>query len=154
LSGRVQQPRERPSVTALTDALGRAPNHQANVLDLVSPTPGRVPFGIGLTIRFLSYREDLFREQVNSFARCFYAAIGNKLQGKVIVCDSAGYGNTSVGGGTKLARLNNTGVAGLITGARLRDFRELAEYDSVFYCAGKTVLSSWPEIGSVAGSQA
>jgi hypothetical protein len=84
LSGRVQQPRERPSVTALTDALGRAPNHQANVLDLVSPTPGRVPFGIGLTIRFLSYREDLFREQVNSFARCFYAAIGNKPQGLAV----------------------------------------------------------------------
>ncbi|MER9757121.1 hypothetical protein NKJ46_27470 [Mesorhizobium sp. M0166] len=123
--GSVQERQERPSVAAVTDALGRVLNHQANALDLVSPTPGRVLFGVAVTIRFLPYRDDLFQEEANSFARCFYAAIGNEPQGKVIVFDSAGYGNTSVGGGTKLSRLNNTGVAGLITDARLRDFREL-----------------------------
>jgi 4-hydroxy-4-methyl-2-oxoglutarate aldolase len=95
LSGSVQEPRERPSVAAVTDALGRVLNHQANVPDLVSPTPGRVLFDVAVTIRFLSHQEDLLREEVNSFARCFYTAIGTKPQGKVIVCDSAGYGNTS-----------------------------------------------------------
>jgi regulator of RNase E activity RraA len=40
-------------------------------------------------------------------------------QGKVVVSDSAGYVNTSVGGGTELSRLHNNGVAGLITDARL-----------------------------------
>jgi regulator of RNase E activity RraA len=142
----VQQPLERPSVAAVTDALGRVLRHRANVLDLVSPTPDRVLFGVAITIRFLPYREDLFQEDVNSFARCFYAAIGNEPHGKVVVLDSAGYGNTSVGGGTKLSRLHNTGVAGLITDARLRDFRELAEYDPVFYCTGATVRAGTAEL--------
>ncbi|MER9432526.1 RraA family protein [Mesorhizobium sp. M0408] len=144
--GSVQEPQERPSVAAVTDALGRVLNHQANALDLVSPTPGRVLFGVAVTIRFIPYRDDLFQEEANSFARCFYAAIGNEPQGKVIVFDSAGYGNTSVGGGTKLSRLNNTGVAGLITNARLRNFRELAEYDPVFYCAGEAVRAGTAEL--------
>jgi 4-hydroxy-4-methyl-2-oxoglutarate aldolase len=146
LIGSVQERHERPSVAAVTDALGRVLNHQANALDLVSPTPGRVLFGVAVTIRFLPYRDDLFQEEANSFARCFYAAIGNEPQGKVIVFDSAGYRNTSVGGGTKLSRLNNTGVAGLITDARLRDFRELAEYDPVFYCAGEAVCAGTAEL--------
>lgn len=133
-------------MAAVTDALGRVLHHQANVLDLVSLTPGRVLFGVAVTIRFLPYREDLFQAEVNSFARCFYAAIGNEPQGKVVVFDSAGYGRTSVGGGTKLSRLHNAGVAGLITDARLRDFRELAEYDPVFYCAGEAVRAGTAEI--------
>ncbi|GLQ56106.1 RraA family protein [Devosia nitrariae] len=142
----VQEPPERPSVAAVTDALGRVLHHRANVLDLVSPTPGRVLFGVAVTIRFLPYREDLFQEEVNSFARCFYAAIGNEPQGKVVVFDSSGYGSTSVGGGTKLSRLSNTGVAGLITDARLRDFRELAEYEPVFFCAGEAVRAGTAEL--------
>ncbi len=93
--GSVQEPPGRPSVAAVTDALGRVLHHQANVLDLVSPTPGRVLFGVAVTIRFLPYREDLFQDEANSFARCFYAAIGNEPQGKVVVFDSAGYGSTS-----------------------------------------------------------
>lgn len=144
--GSVQEPPERPSVAAVTDALGRVLHHQATVLDLVSPTPGRVLFGVAVTIRFLPYREDLFQVDANSFARCFYAAIGDEPQGKVVVFDSAGYGSTSVGGGTKLSRLHNTGVAGLITDARLRDFRELAEYDPVFYCAGEAVRAGTAEL--------
>ena len=111
----VREPPDHPSVAAVTDALGRVLHHQANVLDLISPTPGRVLFGVAVTIRFLPYREDLFEEAANSFARCFYAAIGNEPHGKVVVFDSSGYVSTSVGGGTKLSRLHNTGVAGLIT---------------------------------------
>lgn len=142
----VQGRPERPSAAALTDALGRVLHHQANVLDLVSPTPGRVLFGVAVTIRFLPYREDLFQKEANSFARCFYAAIGDEPHGKVVVFDSAGYINTSVGGSTKLSRLHNTGVAGLITDARLRDFHELAAYDPVFYCAGETVRAGTAEL--------
>lgn len=126
-------------VAALTDALGRISNHEANVLDLVSPTPGRVLFGVAATVRFLPYRGDLFGESTTNFARCFYSAIQDAPAGKVIVVDSAGYRNTSVGGGTKLSRLHNTGVAGLITDARLRDFQELSNYEPVFYCRGEAV---------------
>lgn len=142
----VQQPLERPSVAAVTDALGRVLRHRANVLDLISPTPGRVLLGVAVTIRFLPYREDLFEEKANSFGRCFYEALGGEPFGKVIVVDSAGYVGTSVGGGTKLSRLHNTGVAGLITDARLRDFAELAGYDPVFYCAGETVRAGTAEL--------
>jgi 4-hydroxy-4-methyl-2-oxoglutarate aldolase len=142
----VQESPNHPSVAAVTDALGRVLHHQANVLDLISPTRGRVLFGVAVTIRFLPYREDLFQEAANSFARCFYAAIGKEPHGKVVVLDSSGYVDTSVGGGTKLSRLHNTGVAGLITDARLRDFRELAEYDPVYYCAGEAVRAGTADL--------
>lgn len=142
----IREPPNYPSVAAVTDALGRLLHHQANVLDLISPTPGRVLFGIAVTIRFLPFREDLFQDEANSFARYFYDAIGNEPRGKVIVVDSGGYTSTSVGGGTKLSRLHNTGVAGLITDARLRDFRELAEYHPIFYCAGETARAGTAEL--------
>lgn len=133
-------------MAAVADALGRILQQQSNVLDLISPTPGRVLFGVAVTIRFLPFREDLFGDGANSFAQCFYEAIGNEPRGKVVVLDSAGYVNTSAGGGTKLSRLHNTGVAGLITDARLRDFRELAEYDPVFYCAGEAVRAGTADL--------
>lgn len=142
----VRESLKRPSVAAVTDALGRVLGQQANVLDLISQTPGRVLFGAAVTIRFLPFREDLFQDDANSFARCFYEAVGNEPKGKVVVFDSAGYVNTSVGGGTKLSKLHNTGVAGLITDARLRDFQELAEYDPAFYCAGETVRAGTAEL--------
>lgn len=96
----------------------------------------------------LPFREGVFQVDANSFARCFYAAIGNEPQGKVLVFDSAGYVGTSIGGGTKLSRLSNTGVAGLITAARLRDFPELAAYGPVFYCGGETVRAGTAELMS------
>jgi hypothetical protein len=84
LSGRVQEPRERPSVAAVAGALGRVLNHEANLLDLILRTPGRVLFSVAVTIRSLPYREDLFHEDANSFARCFYAATGNESQGLAV----------------------------------------------------------------------
>lgn len=137
-------------VAALTDAMGRVLDHEANVLDLVSPTPGRVLFGVAATVRFLPYRADRFSEDATNFARCFYAAIEDEPSGKVVVIDSAGYTNTSVGGGTKFSRLHNNGVAGLITDARLRDFQELATYDPVFYCAGEAVRAGTAAIMPIA----
>jgi regulator of RNase E activity RraA len=68
----------------------------------------------------------------------FYEAIAGDPVAKVVVMHSSGHGETSVGGGTKLSRLQNHGLAGLITDGRLRDFRELAGYEPVFYCRGKT----------------
>ena len=57
----------------------------------------------------------------------------------MLVLDSSGHPNVSVGGGTKLSRLQNIGMAGLITDARLRDFADLKHYKPVFYCSGETV---------------
>jgi regulator of RNase E activity RraA len=44
----------------------------------------------------------------------------------VIVLASNGYTDTSMGGGTKLLRLEQNGCAGVLTDGRLRDFDELA----------------------------
>ena len=66
------------SVTSASvcDALGRICNHRAHVLDLVSPTPGKVLFGPAVTMRMLPLRDDLVDENVNSFSRLFYEAVG------------------------------------------------------------------------------
>jgi 4-hydroxy-4-methyl-2-oxoglutarate aldolase len=42
------------------------------------------------------------------------------------------------GGGAKLSRLQNLQLAGLLTDARIRDFRELARLDIAVYCRGET----------------
>ena len=51
---------------------------------------------------------------------------------------SNGYTDTSMGGGTKLLRLQENGCAGLLTDGRLRDFDELAGYDFAAYCSGES----------------
>ena len=116
------------STASLTDALGRLVDHRAHVLDLVSPTPGRVLFGEAATIRFVPFRSDLFDESRHSFARHFYDAVPAHPSGTVLVLDSSGHPDVSVGGGTKFSRLQNLGMAGLITDARLRDFDDLRHY--------------------------
>ena len=50
---------------------------------------------------------------------------------------SNGYTNTSMGGGTKLFRLEEHGLAGVPSDGRLRDFAELAGYDFAAYCSGE-----------------
>ena len=50
---------------------------------------------------------------------------------------SNGYTEASMGGGTKLSRLQNHRCAGVITDGRLRDFDELARYDFAAYCSGE-----------------
>jgi 4-hydroxy-4-methyl-2-oxoglutarate aldolase len=55
----------------------------------------------------------------------------------VLVLASNGYVDVSMGGGTKLSRLQRHRLAGVLTDGRLRDFDELAEYDFAAYCAGE-----------------
>ncbi|MBB4066335.1 RraA family protein [Gellertiella hungarica] len=140
------------SVTSASvcDALGRICNHRAHVLDLVSPTPGKVLFGPAVTMRMLPLRDDLFDENVNSFSRLFYEAVGATPKGKVLVLDSSGHSDVSVGGGTKLSRLHNLELAGMITDGRLRDFEELATYEPVFYCRGTTLRAGTGDLMPVA----
>lgn len=127
------------SGATLTDAVGRICRHRAHVLNLVSPTPGRRLFGRAVTIRYLPYRADIFDADRRTFASCFYDAIDREAEGLVLVLDSSGQHDISVGGGAKFSRLHNHGLAGLITDARIRDFVELAALDPVFYCRGEAV---------------
>jgi 4-hydroxy-4-methyl-2-oxoglutarate aldolase len=121
----------------LVDAMGRLHRHRCHILDLVSPTPGRVLFGPAVTISYFpSCSAGLDPERYN-LANLFYEAVGTDPAGKVLVLASNGYTDVSMGGGTKLARLQEHRLAGVLTDGRLRDFDELAGYDFASYCSGE-----------------
>jgi 4-hydroxy-4-methyl-2-oxoglutarate aldolase len=130
----------------LVDAMGRLHRHRCHILDLVSPTPGRVLFGPAVTISYFpSCSAGLDPERYN-LQNLFYDAVGDHPQGKVLVLASNGYTDASMGGGTKLSRLQNHGCAGVLTDGRLRDFDELAKYDFAAYCAGEATRWGGGEI--------
>jgi 4-hydroxy-4-methyl-2-oxoglutarate aldolase len=131
-----------PSVEGLTtanlvDAMGRLHRHRCHILDLVSPTPGRVLFGPAATISYFPSCSAALDPERYNLGNLFYEAVGDEPEGKVVVLASNGYTDSSMGGGTKLSRLQNHGCAGVITDARLRDFEELAGYDFAAYCSGE-----------------
>jgi 4-hydroxy-4-methyl-2-oxoglutarate aldolase len=121
----------------IVDALGRLHRHRCHLLDLVSPTPGRVLFGPAVTISYFPTCTAALDPERYNLGNLFHEAVGDDPEGKVVVLASNGYTDVSMGGGTKLSRLQNHGCAGVITDGRLRDFDELAEYDFASYCAGE-----------------
>jgi 4-hydroxy-4-methyl-2-oxoglutarate aldolase len=130
----------------LVDAMGRLHRHRCHILDLVSPTPGRVLFGPAVTISYFpSCSASLDPERYN-LANLFYEAVGDDPEGKVVVLASNGYTETSMGGGTKLLRLQENGCAGILTDGRLRDFDELAGYNFVAYCSGEATRWGGDEV--------
>ena len=125
------------SCASLVDAMGRVQGHRAHILSLVSPTPERALFGPAVTIAYLPYRSDFTETNRLGFGGWFYRAVGDAPRGKVLVLSSGGYPDVSHGGGTKLSRAHNHGLAGVLTDGRLRDFGELASYDFAAWCAGE-----------------
>jgi 4-hydroxy-4-methyl-2-oxoglutarate aldolase len=96
----------------LVDAMGRMHRHRCHILDLVSPTPGRILFGPAVTISYFPSCSARLDPERYNLANLFYEAVGDKPTGKVIVLASNGYTDTSMGGGTKLLRLHQNGCAG------------------------------------------
>lgn len=130
---------EQVNSASITDAMGRRYSHRAHVLDLVSPSPERRLFGEAVTMQYLPVRADVHNPERYNFARYFYLAVeAAPAAGKVLVISSAGHHDISVGGGTKLSRLQNLGMAGVLTDGRLRDFNELGRYDFAAFCSGQT----------------
>ncbi len=121
----------------LVDAMGRLHRHRCHILDLVSPTPGRRLYGPAVTVSYFPTCNARLDPETYNFANVFYQAAGTDSQGKVLVLASNGYQDTSLGGGTKLARAQKMGMAGVLTDGRIRDFDELAGYDFVTYCKGE-----------------
>ena len=121
----------------LVDAMGRLHRHRCHVLDLVSPTPGRSLFGQAATISYFPTCEAALDPERFNFARLFYEAVGDRPEGKVLVLAGNGHRDISLGGGTKVSRAHNHGMAGILADGRLRDFDELAGYDMAVYCAGQ-----------------
>jgi regulator of RNase E activity RraA len=123
---------------SVIDAMGRTFQHRAYILDLVTPTPGRTLFGPAITIAFLPYREDLYDPKRN-FGSLFYRAIQNAPEKKVLVMATNGHPDISIGGGTKLSRLQYHDMAGILTDGRIRDFEQLRKFDFVAFCRGEAV---------------
>ena len=121
----------------LVDSMGRLHRHRCHILDLVSPTPGRVLFGPAVTISYFPSCSAGLDPKDYNLEKLFYEAVGDQPEGKVVVLASNGYRDTSMGGGTKLSRLQDHGCAGVLTDGRLRDFDELAAYDFASYCSGE-----------------
>jgi regulator of RNase E activity RraA len=130
----------------LVDAMGRLHRHRCHILDLVSPTPGRVLFGPAVTISYFPSCSAALDPERYNLAKLFYEAVGDEPEGKVVVLASNGYGDSSMGGGTKLSRLQVHGCAGVITDGRLRDFDELARYDFAAYCSGEATKWGGDEV--------
>jgi 4-hydroxy-4-methyl-2-oxoglutarate aldolase len=121
----------------VVDAMGRLHRHRCHILDLVSPTPGRVLFGPAVTISYYPSCSATLDPERYNLANLFYEAVGDDPGGKVVVLASNGYTDVSMGGGTKLLRLQEHRCAGVLTDGRLRDFEELARYDFAAYCSGE-----------------
>lgn len=134
-------------VADVVDAMAKAFGHRAHVINLKSPNPDRVLFGPAVTIGFLPVRKDYMDPQKHSLGPAFYRAISSgDPKGKVLVMASHGHPNTSLGGGTKLSRVQNHGMAGVLCDGMLRDFEELNGYDFATYCTGETVRAGGGEI--------
>jgi len=121
----------------LVDAMGRIHRHRCHILDLVTPTPGRRMAGYAVTISYFPTCSEGLPAESYNFADLFYQAVGEEGRGKVLVLASNGYPETSLGGGTKLARAQKMGLAGVVADGRLRDFDELAGFDFATYCSGE-----------------
>jgi 4-hydroxy-4-methyl-2-oxoglutarate aldolase len=121
----------------LVDAMGRLHRHRCHLLDLVSPTPGRVLFGPAVTISYFPSCSAGLDPKRYNLGNLFHEAVGDDPAGKVVVLASNGHPDVSMGGGTKLMRLQQHGCAGVLTDGRLRDFDELAGYDFAAYCSGE-----------------
>jgi 4-hydroxy-4-methyl-2-oxoglutarate aldolase len=81
----------------LVDAMGRLHRHRCHILDLVSPTPGRVLFGPAVTISYFPSCSAALDPERYNLAKLFYEAVGDEPEGKVVVLASNGYADSSMG---------------------------------------------------------
>lgn len=134
-------------VADVVDAMMMTHEHRAHIIGLDSPDPDRVLVGPALTISFLPVRKDLMDPEKHSLGPAIYRAVGDHdAAGAVLVMAANGYHETSLGGGTKLSRVENLGMAGILADGMLRDFEELNTYDFATYCNGETVRGGGNEI--------
>ncbi len=134
-------------VADAADAMMMTFQHRAHVIHLDSPDPQRVLFGPAATIGYMPVRKDLMDPAKHSLGPAFYGAIGDEdPTGKVLVMASNGYAHASLGGGTKLSRVRNHRMAGILCDGQLRDYAELNSYNFAVYCKGETVRAGGNDI--------
>ncbi len=134
-------------VADVVDVMNMEFPHRSHIIHLDSPDPKRVLFGPAVTIGFLPVRKDFMDKEKDSLGPAFYKAIGNEdPTGKVLVMSSSNHPNTSLGGGTKLSRVQNHNLDGVICDGLLRDYEEINSYSFASYCKGETVRAGGNEI--------
>ncbi|MCV7075992.1 RraA family protein [Mycobacterium szulgai] len=134
-------------VADVVDAMTMTHGHRAHIIGLDSPDPSRVLIGPALTISFFPVRKDLMDPHKHSLGPAIYRAVAeHDPAGAVLVLASNGYHHTSLGGGTKLSRVENLGMAGILADGMLRDYEELNTYRFAAYCHGETVRAGGNEI--------
>ncbi|EEE35922.1 dimethylmenaquinone methyltransferase [Rhodobacteraceae bacterium KLH11] len=134
-------------VADVVDAMMLTHPHRAHVINLTSPDPERVLLGPAVTIGYLPVRKDFMDPDKHSLVPAIYRAVQHHdPKGAVLVMASNGHPQTSVGGGTKLSRVENLGMAGVICDGYLRDFEELGTYDFATYCYGEAVRAGGNEV--------
>ena len=134
-------------IADVIDAMMMTFQHRAHIIHLDSPDPQRVLFGPAATIGYMPVRKDLMDPEKHSLGPAFYRAIGDDdPTGKVLVMASNGYAHASLGGGTKLSRVRNHGMSGILCDGQLRDYEELNTYNFAVYCKGETVRGGGNEI--------
>lgn len=122
----------------IVDAMGRQHQHRCHLLDLVSATPGRRLFGPAVTMAYFPACRAALPPERYTFTRLFDDAVDGDADGHVLVLASNGYTEASPGRGTKLSRVQNHRLAGILADGRLRDFAELELYHLAIYCRGET----------------
>ena len=134
-------------VADVVDAMMMTHPHRAHIIDLVSPDPSRVLIGPAVTIGFLPVRKDFMDPDKHSLVPAIYRAVqAHEAKGAVLVMASNGHTKTSLGGGTKLSRVENIGMAGILADGYIRDFEELGGYDFATYCTGEAVRAGGNEV--------
>ena len=129
------------------DAMNQLYSHKCHIIGLQSPDPEKVLFGQAVTIGFLPIRKDFMDPQKHSLGPLFYQSIAKvNAEGKVLVISSGGHQNISLGGGTKLSRVRNHKMAGILCDGRVRDFGDLKNYPIAVYCKGETLRAGGNEI--------
>lgn len=134
-------------VADVVDAMTMTHAHRAHIIELDSPDPTRVLIGPAVTISFLPVRNDLMDPEKHSLGPAIYRATAkHDPTGAVLVMASNGFTRTSLGGGTKLSRVENLGMAGILADGMLRDYEELNTYNFASYTRGETVRAGGNEI--------
>ena len=103
--------------------------HRCHILDLVTPTPGRVLFGPAVTISYFPSCSATLDPERYNLAELFYEAVGDSPEGKVLVLAAMATPTPRWAAGPSCAAPPPP-FAGLLTDGRLRDFDELASTTS------------------------
>ena len=130
------------SPAAVSDVLIRMGfSYQHDMHGVFQQTPGLPIFGQAVTLRSLPTRPDMIEDlrteaHGDRLQMPFDKAMEATVEGKVLVIDSSGRSEVTVGGGTKFSRLMATGAAGLVTDGSIRDKEEVIHYGYPVYSHG------------------